>query len=154
MKLEKIDFYFALLIFFFGLYTIYTSIGYGLFAGSIAGSGLFSFVGGSLFLLGSAGTIVSKIRKQRMLEGVMERREILSVSAMVVTTIIFIQLVEIVGFIVLTPVYVFLIASIIQLPKTLKNLSIHLTVALGFTWIAYQLFGILLEIPLPPGWLG
>ncbi|WP_025372454.1 tripartite tricarboxylate transporter TctB family protein [Advenella mimigardefordensis] len=152
MKLKYLELIFAVMVFVLGLYVLSTSISYGLTAETGMGTGFFPFISGLIFTISAAGIILRQLRNTCVPDGKIGSSEVQTVLLMVVATAIFLLIVEIVGFLILTPFYIFSMASIIKRPTQMKTLMSHFFVAGGFTLFAYGIFVVLLETPIPGGW--
>ena len=80
-----------------------------------------------------------------------ERERILPIRTIftAILTIAYILLVNIVGFILLTPIYIFIISSELGY----RNKAISIIVALATTFTIYLVFKVVLGVPVPSGFL-
>lgn len=153
MKLSLLDVLVSLLLVALGIYVIWHAAVYGILGPTITGPGFFPLLSGLMILIGAAGVLAGHIRKSRVMEGRITGPETVPVVLITLFTVIFLLLAEPVGMILLTPLYVFGVASAILPPRSLRTILCHCVVAVGFTLFAYLLFDYALGIPLPDGLL-
>lgn len=153
MNLHKLDLVFSLMLGALGVYILFKALSYGVVSANITGSGFFPFLSGILILAGIGGTFLDRTKGKRIVEGTLSRAEFVPVAMITLATVVFLLLVTPVGMLVLTPFYIFAVAAAIKPPRNLRSLVAHLATAIGFTIVAWALFGLTLKVPLPAGLL-
>lgn len=95
--------------------------------------------------------LVQTFVKREKVKQKKERERILPIRTIftAILTIAYILLVNIVGFILLTPIYIFIISSELGY----RNKAISIIVALATTFTIYLVFKVVLGVPVPNGFL-
>jgi len=95
--------------------------------------------------------LVQAFVKREKVKQKKERERILPIRTIftAILTIAYILLVNIVGFILLTPIYIFIISSELGY----RNKAISIIVALATTFTMYLVFKVVLGVPIPNGFL-
>lgn len=95
--------------------------------------------------------LVQAFVKREKVKQKKERERILPIRTIftAILTIAYILLVNIVGFILLTPIYIFIISSELGY----RNKAISIIVALATTFTIYLVFKVVLGVPVPSGFL-
>lgn len=95
--------------------------------------------------------LVQAFVKKEKVKQKKERERILPIRTIftAILTIAYILLVNIVGFILLTPIYIFIISSELGY----RNKAISIIVALATTFTIYLVFKVVLGVPVPSGFL-
>ncbi|HEX2552260.1 MAG TPA: tripartite tricarboxylate transporter TctB family protein [Microvirga sp.] len=144
---------FSLGLLVLGVWIVAQALAYGVFGPNITGAGFFPLIAGALLALSSAGTLVRQVRG-RTESGRLEAAETLRIGGVVALTALFLVLVERVGLVLLTPFYVAVVAYLIEWPTTLRGHATVWATAIGFAIVAYLVFDLGLNVPLPDGFLG
>ena len=95
--------------------------------------------------------LVQAFVKREKVKQKKERERILPIRTIftAILTIAYILLVNIVGFILLTPIYIFIVSSELGY----RNKAISIIVALATTFTIYLVFKVVLGVPVPNGFL-
>lgn len=153
MKLRQLDLAVAGGLCVLGLFILVQAYLYGISGPTVTGPGFFPLLSGLLVFVSAGGVLFRQLRGEGVAEDSLPFRDVAPVAAIVVATAVFLLLVEQVGMLMLTPVYVFAVASAITPPRKLRDVAVHAAVAIGFTVFAWALFDQLLNVPLPRGLL-
>lgn len=151
MRINRLEIGFAALLFGFGLFIVIRAVQYGIFGPAVTGTGFFPALSGALLVVSSGGVLGGFIRGSRTTSEVLELAPLAPVAAIVALTVVFLLVVESVGMLALTPVYVGAVAFVIERPRKTTGWLVLLSVALGFTLFAWLLFDYALRVPLPRG---
>lgn len=137
---------FAYFWIFVGLISVYYALQYGFFSAGIPQAGFFPAIAGSvLCLLGSINII--SIHRQAKSGIKSEKKKNYRVISIIFTLFFYVAFFQIVGFLILTPITIYIILRLIQFNKK----SFLIAVSVIGTALLYLIFHILLRIQFPRG---
>lgn len=142
------EFAFNLILMIIGIVIVIESLRIGFGTLKSPGSGLFSFLAGLLILCLNF-TIIFETKSTKS-EIVLDRYGIGNFFFMTITFVLWIILMPLVGYIVLTFIATFVLSKIMRLEGWLKPLLL----SVGTTALCYILFDTILYLDLPRGFLG
>jgi putative tricarboxylic transport membrane protein len=139
---------FSLILAALGLFIVIVSLTIGFGTLKNPGSGLFPFLVGALILVQSL--VVFSQKRPAAEGGSFTRREVKYLLAMTATFCVWILLMPLLGYVLVTFVVVFAFSKLLNLEGWIKPMIL----SFGTTGVCYVLFDLLMYLDLPRGFLG
>jgi len=151
MNIHTLDKVFALLLFLLGIYITTTSVEYGYMQGTTPGPGFFPFWVGLLIAGLSLINVVRSIARREALDNEIDVPGVIKSVIISLLLLAFVMFSEEIGMLLGCFILVLLIAWVIQ-PRWNRMFTLKIVAtAVLFPLLAYLVFGVYLNVPVPLG---